>query len=253
MEYRKNRHILKILFTAILFNFLSIPALSNDTDKVSASQDPFELYNRPMFEFNNVVDKALVRPLAVTYATFIPETIKTRVTSFFDLWSYPLDAINYAIQGNWNDSKEALLKFGVSFVITAGTSDAGEYVGTPNYKSTSFNATLARLGFEQGPYIVLPFIGHGSSRNMTSRLVTTASDPLRNISSDNRLTYLKIIDKRSHFITTDESLENTSLDFYAVIRSITLQNEKRLTNGEQSTPSNLNSINFDESDEDIGL
>ncbi len=247
MEYRKKIFYRKILSTTLIYGLLTSSILETTAKNAPNNPDPFEPYNRPIFEFNDVLDKVLIRPAALFYSNVAPKILTTRVDSFFSLWSYPLDIVNYAIQGKWDNSKQALLKFSVSIILTAGTSDAGEYINSPDYESTSTQKTLAHLGMKQGPYIVLPFMGHGSLRSIAARTLNFNAIPQFNKNSYSSLKTVDIINKRSKIIGVDEVLEETSLDYYSAIRTITLRIEEKLVKDTRNLPLRTNNI-FDYSD-----
>ena len=254
MKYRKNIYFTKYLCLAVLLLNLSNPAWAKDIENSTQNSDHYEYYNRKVFAFNNMVDKALIRPLTVIYSEFVPKLITTRISSFLSLWSYPMDVVNYAIQGEWDKSKTALVKFTVSIILTAGTSDAGEYIEDPAYQATSMNATFASLGFGAGPYIVLPLLGSGSTRDMVSRGVSAPfSAPFTNNRNWLEITFIKALDIRSKYLGADKTLEKTSLDYYSTYRTITLESESQFINGTSDKPVGLDRDDFDGDDSDDDL
>ena len=275
MKYRKNIYFANYLCLVVLLGSLCSPAWSGDIenrapDTSTQDGDPFEYYNRKVFAFNNTLDKTVLRPLTVVYSTVIPKLITTRISSFIDLWTYPLDVVNYALQGEWEKSSTALVKFTVSVILTAGTSDAGEYIEDPHYESTSLNATLASFGIGMGPYIVVPFFGSGSTRTMVSSgisafaftpLTTQTAEAIKPISVPiaNNLTYLEkeavqVLNTRSKYIGADKAFENTSLDYYSTIRTILLTSERQSINGKTGEPVGIENDDLedlDDSDDDL--
>ena len=53
-------------------------------------QDPFETFNRDVYRFNEVVDEAVVKPVAIAYRDVTPDPVRTGVSNFFgnlgDVW-----------------------------------------------------------------------------------------------------------------------------------------------------------------------
>jgi len=53
--------------------------------------DPLEPFNRTVFNFNDGVDRAVIKPVATAYQDVTPALVRTGVTNFFgnisDLWS----------------------------------------------------------------------------------------------------------------------------------------------------------------------
>ena len=254
MKYRKNIYLRKYLYCTLLIVCTSGSVWASDIKNTNVNNDPYEYYNRKIFAFNNSVDKIILRPLTVVYSEFVPQLLRSKVSSFLSLWSYPMDAVNYALQGEWEKSQTALIKFTVSMILTAGTADAGEYIENPNYQSTSLNATLASYGFGEGPYIVVPFFGNGSTRDMLSRgMSSLISSQVVDDKTLLRLYYLNILDTRSKYLGADKAFQNTSLDYYATMRSLSLDSARQAIEGTSNEPVNINKDIFadDDSDDDL--
>ena len=82
--------------------FLSLALLACATGcataPASASRDPFEGFNRSVFQFNEKLDQSVVKPVAETYQQITPQPVQTGVKNFFgnlsDVWS----TVNNALQ-----------------------------------------------------------------------------------------------------------------------------------------------------------
>jgi len=64
--------------------------------------DPFEPWNRAMFEVNDVVDGHFVKPIAEGYVKFVPEPIRTGIANFFGNIDDLFVGINNVLEGNGN-------------------------------------------------------------------------------------------------------------------------------------------------------
>ena len=60
--------------------------------------DPFEGVNRGIYAFNEVLDHAVMRPVAIAYSQVVPRWVRNSVTHFFgnlaDVWSIPNNALS---------------------------------------------------------------------------------------------------------------------------------------------------------------
>ena len=70
---------------ACLGTFLALAAgcASLPEGHQSDPRDPFERYNRAMFDFNTEVDEAILKPVAQGYRNHVPDPIQKGVGNFF--------------------------------------------------------------------------------------------------------------------------------------------------------------------------
>src|SRR5690554_1841295 len=61
--------------------------------------DPWEGFNRRVFSFNDVVDRAVLKPVARGYRTVTPQPVKTGVGNVFSNLGEPRTALNSLLQG----------------------------------------------------------------------------------------------------------------------------------------------------------
>ncbi|WP_273808072.1 MULTISPECIES: MlaA family lipoprotein [unclassified Pseudomonas] len=69
-----------------------------------AVRDPWEGFNRKMHSFNNVLDRFVLRPVAVGYDKITPDPVQSGVSRFFSNLRLPATAINQALQGRPGDA-----------------------------------------------------------------------------------------------------------------------------------------------------
>ena len=73
-----------------------------------------EQYNRAMFNFNNKVDKYVVRPVAKGYKAITNKYIRTRISNVFNNIEEPVSAVNHVLQGRLKESGGNLGRFVVN-------------------------------------------------------------------------------------------------------------------------------------------
>ena len=65
--------------------------MAENTGPTTEKSDPWERFNRAMFGFNEVVDAAVVRPVAEVYRSLVPRWVRTSIDNVFgnvgDVWS----------------------------------------------------------------------------------------------------------------------------------------------------------------------
>ncbi|MGB1361454.1 MAG: MlaA family lipoprotein [Alphaproteobacteria bacterium] len=240
-----NRIKLNILALLLSFFILNTTVLAK-----TIKEDPFEAYNRPMFEFNNIVDKVIFVPIATAYNEFVPDALKQPFENLLGQLRYPIAAANHLLQGNVDKSIVAVKKLSVNMILTLGTGHI-KLEDEKDYKHTNLNTTLNIHKVDSGPYIVLPFLPPNTTRGHIAGFVDQVFVPIRTKDKTRAFLYKGIV-TRSHNIDTILTVEDTSVDYYAATRDIILQKDK--TAGIETPQSENIQENFDFSDEeDLGI
>lgn len=199
-------------------------------------EDPLESYNRSMFEFNETVDKVLLKPVATGYKAVTPSPVRTCVRNIFgnlgDVWS----AINSMLQGRALDSINTFGRvlfnstMGIGGCIDVATMNGAHKI--PN----DFGTTLGVWGVGNGPYVVLPFFGPSTVRDSIGLVgdvaggtaVYASPAAIDDVSVRNAIMALKVIDTRTNLLDADALAEDVALDKYTFVRDAYLQNRKAL-------------------------
>jgi phospholipid-binding lipoprotein MlaA len=199
--------------------------------------DPLEPFNRLMFMINDFADTLVLNPMAMLYKTFLPEFVQTSISNALGNLSEPLNFINSSLQGKIDDAFETLGRFIVNSTLgILGIFDVASDIGLKKH-SEDFGQTLSSWGFTTGPYLVLPLLGPSSFRDAIGQGVDIFTDPMNAISRHNdKENYVTIrwtsesLSRRANYADEITSLKETSLDFYATIRSLYIQRRKHLVN-----------------------
>ncbi len=212
---------------ALWFATLALALLHGCASAPNADpRDPFESLNRSVLEFNEGVDKAILRPVATVYKEALPSLVRRGVSNFFanldDAWS----AINSGMQLKPQDAVESTMRFSVNTVWgILGFLDVASEMNIPKHRE-DFGRTLGRWGVPPGPYLVLPFVGPSTLRDALALLIDLAGNPvagLRDVSTRNTLLALDAVDNRSRLLGLGTLVEQASLDKYSFIRDVFLQ------------------------------
>jgi len=188
--------------------------------------DPFEPFNRGVHEVNEVLDVAIVKPVATLYVRATPDPVRTGVNNFFgnlgDLWSF----VNSTLQLRPREATENILRFNVNTVFgLGGLLDIASEMGIERTK-VDFGQTLGRWGVPSGPYLVLPFLGPSSVRDAAGLSIETRGDlvmGIDHIATRNSLYGLRLIDARANLLRATTMLEGAALDKYSFTRDFYLQ------------------------------
>jgi phospholipid-binding lipoprotein MlaA len=219
------RRILEISLVLTAFAVLGGCATSGNP------KDPLEGYNRAMFEFNEGVDKVILKPVATGYKAIMPEIARTGVTNFFanldDLWI----GINNVLQGKVGDGVSDLGRFLMNSTVgILGLFDVASNVGLEKHNE-DLGQTLGRWGFDPGPYFVIPVLGPSTFRDGLGRIVDWRGDPIRyvkNVPARNTLLASRIVSTRANLLDTSKLVDDAALDRYTFVRDAYLQRRRSL-------------------------
>ena len=201
--------------------------------------DCFENLNRATFAFNQAIDGIIFKPVAKAYRV-LPSPIKTGASNSLDNLSNLVTIPNNIIQG---DMKKAGINSG-RFVINTtvgilGLIDVAQHLGLPEYEKEDYGQSLGKLGVGPGCYLVLPVLGPSTVRDVTGSLVNfMGGNAWYNVTVKNDTQYFSEtdyyssrvasgVDFRAKNYNSIENLEKNSLDFYASVKSLYLQNRQQ--------------------------
>ncbi|WP_291008367.1 VacJ family lipoprotein [Hydrogenophaga sp.] len=192
----------------------------------ASPRDPLEPFNRGVSEFNDVVDGAVLKPVATVYRDVTPDLVRTGVSNFFgnlrDVWS----GANATLQLRPREATENFLRFGVNTLLgLGGLLDIASEMGIDRTQ-LDFGQTLGRWGVPPGAYLVLPIFGPSSIRDAAGFGIETRGDLVNNVSdvaTRNSLTALRAVETRANLLRATSMLEGAALDKYSFTRDIYLQ------------------------------
>lgn len=223
------------------------------------ANDPAQPLNEAIFEFNLALDKIILRPIAQVYEAVLPDLVRDGVRNFVRHLKTPVILANDLMQGDVDRAGETMGRF--IFNTVAGVGGVFDVAGEAGieYHEEDFGQTLAVWGVDEGAYIMLPILGPSSGRDLAGFVVDAALDPLRwwGYNSDtpiieNNTTIRSVaeaIDSRSRNYKQLEDLEETSLDFYATVRSLYRQQRNDLIRNGADDEDALPDIGFDDYDD----
>ena len=256
--FKKIIIFLSIVLLALNANAASDGELTLKKNEPSEIKDCFENLNRATFAFNQVLDGIVFKPVASAYRV-LPIPIKSGVSNSLDNLSNLVTIPNNILQG---DLKKAGINSG-RFVINTtigllGLIDAAELLGLPEYEKEDYGQSLAKLGVGPGCYLVLPVLGPSTVRDTTASLVNVmGGDAWYNITVKNDTQHFSDIDYYSSKVTAGvdfraknydsiENLEKNSLDFYASVKSLYLQDRQQKILNSNGTIEAMNDSDWEE-------
>lgn len=187
-------------------------------------KDPFQPLNRKIYQFNDVIDRNVLRPVAVQYVEKVPKDVRGSYTQFRNNLGEPWNVVNQLIQGRPARAAKSLGRFTINTLSTLGLADPARRLGL-SHEDERLGITLGYYGVPSGPYIMLPLLGPSSVRGVIGSAVDSQARPQKYILDDNDGLYwsdqsLRVIDTRSEILDVEGVLTG---DRYAQIRDIYLQ------------------------------
>lgn len=192
-------------------------------------RDPLEPLNRGVYKFNDVVDRAVLKPVATAYQDTVPSLVRRGVNNFFgnleDAWSI----VNNALQLKGDATGDSMARFGVNtFIGLGGIFDIATDLQIEKH-TKDFGHTLGYWGVGPGPYLVLPLLGSSTLRDTAALPVDWKGNIAGNIAhvpTRNTLTVIKAVDDRANLLKASTMLDQIALDKYTFTRDSYLQRRR---------------------------
>lgn len=191
--------------------------------------DPWEGYNRGAYDFNDAVDRAVLKPVAQVYAQDMPPFAQEGVSNFFENLKDLGTGLNNLLQGKLPEGASDLARFGVNSVFgIAGLWDVATPMGLEKHNE-DFGQTLGAWGVPPGPYFVIPFLGPSTLRDAPARYVDPSFAYNRGIDEvalRNSLFGLDVVRTRAGLLKAERIVDEAALDKYSFTRDAWLQRRR---------------------------
>jgi phospholipid-binding lipoprotein MlaA len=236
----------KFLITFII-SLLTISSVIADTDGENSLskknpgkvKDCFEKINRATFALNQGLDTAIFEPIAKGYRV-LPSSLRVGTSNALNNISNLITIPNNILQGDLKMAGINTGRFLVNSTVgIVGVFNVAQKLGFPEYEKEDYGQTLGAMGLKEGCYLVIPVLGPSTLRDVTGSLVSViGGDPWYNITAGKETQHFSDfdywgskatagIDFRAKNIDSFENLEKNSIDFYASVRSLYLQDRQQ--------------------------
>jgi len=204
---------------------LAIALLAGCTIARPRTDDPLETVNRKVYAFNNVLDKAVIRPVAVGYRKVTNAPVRRSVSDFFTNIHLPITVVNELLQARPKQALQSSGRFLVNLTVgIGGFFDPASKWGMP-LNETDFGITLARWGVPEGDFLMLPLLGPSTLRDVGRLPVDSFFDPLSYVSANHAFGYGQYYLPQALYVVTlrtqaldAESFLQSAYDPYAFLR-----------------------------------
>ena len=244
----------KILSISVITFFIFTNAFAGADGELELSKkskpvkDCFEPINRVTFAVNQGLDKVIFKPVAKGYRV-LPSPVRTGVSNALDNLSNLVTIPNNVLQGELKKAGVNTGRFVINTTIgIVGLFDVAQNLGFPEYEREDYGQTLGVMGVGPGCYLVLPVLGPSTIRDTAGSFINImGGDPWYNASVNGNNEFLSDsdylasrvlggIDFRAKNLDSLENLEKNSMDFYASVRSLYLQDrQQKILNSKETT------------------
>jgi phospholipid-binding lipoprotein MlaA len=218
---------------------------ASDGDLVLKKNNPAEIedcsegFNKASFALNQGLDKTIFKPVASLYRK-LPSPVKSGTSNVLDNLSNLITIPNNILQGEFRKAGVNTGRFVINTTVgILGLADVAEVMGFSKYEKEDYGQSLAVAGVGPGCYLVLPVLGPSTARDAIASVSTfVGGDAWYNVSVKNDTQYFSDFDYYSSKTTAGvdfraknydsiENLEKNSLDFYASVKSLYLQDRQQ--------------------------
>ena len=231
--------ILTTLLVILLIQFLVVKKTYSNEVEV---KDCFEKLNRVTFALNMGLDKIIFKPVSKGYRK-LPSPIRTGTSNALSNLSNLITIPNNVLQGDFGSAANNSARLIINTTLgIAGIFDPADSLGFEKREKEDFGQTLGVMGVGEGCYLVLPVLGPSTVRDTVGSLISmNGGDAWHNITVRNDTQYFKEsdywaskamsgVDFRAKNLEAFDAMEKNSVDLYATVRSLYLQDRKKKIN-----------------------
>ena len=226
---------LSLISCILLIATLVFTSLISSSVAKASDDDPLEPMNRAIFGFNEVVDDAILEPVAEGYRYITPDPIEDSISNFFNNLGEINTIVNSALQLKLDKTISSSSRFVINSTVgVLGLFDVATTLGIDRHRE-DFGQTLGHYGISPGPYLVLPFFGPSSLRDAPGFyidvLIEKDISPIHTeLHHEERqiIQATNVIDTRANLLKATKILDTAAKDKYIFLRESYLQRRAKL-------------------------
>src|SRR6266478_10165019 len=207
----------------------SVPKDPDARAEYDRANDPAEPTNRAIFAGNQFVDRNALQPVARAYEDHLPSGVRKSLHNFVSNLREPAIAVNDVLQANFSRAWTTTQRFVINSTVGgAGLFDVASDWHRPDHDA-DFGQTFGVWGIGTGPSVQLPLFGPSNVRDAVGKVVGFVGNPLGFVPGGTMSTIesagtgVGAVDGRADLLGVTDKLEQSSLDYYATLRSIEAQ------------------------------
>jgi len=193
--------------------------------------DPLEKVNRYIFIGNDKLYFWCIKPVTQTYIDFTPSFVRTGLLNFFNNINMPQRAVNCMLQLRPKDTGTEIVSFTVNSTIgiLGFTNPAKSYFHLESHEE-DLGQTLGSYGIGNGFYIVLPFLGSSTLRDLTGIIGDNYLDPINYVEDPYvrlGVSALNTLNSMSFRVGEYEKIKEMAFEPYSAIKDGYIQHRNK--------------------------
>jgi phospholipid-binding lipoprotein MlaA len=226
-QKRKKMWLKSGAFIIALCLISNVFAAEDEQPALDTKKDPYEPFNRVMYNFNDFLDNAVLKPVATFYNLVMPKPLNKGIKNFYNNIDTIPTVINDALQGNAYQTASDAWRLAINSTVgIVGFFDVATDMGLDPNKE-DFGLTLARWGYTDSNYLVLPFFGPSTPRDAIGlpvdyyafSIYPYIQPPIRRY----ELYGLGVVARRADLLSYQNVMEQAAIDKYAFLRDAYMQ------------------------------
>ena len=204
---------------------LTACASTPPSPEMVANNDPYEPANREVLQLNGKIDRYFVIPTVAVYFVLVPDSGRRAVHRFLENLTLPTTFVNDILEGQLTRGGQTVTRFAINTTVgLGGFLDPASKMKIPDH-GADFGLTLGAWGVDEGPYLVLPFLGPSNPRDAFGLAADVGLDPTNQIPFkqhiwwDGGRYYFTVLDLRGQTFQTVQTIQRSSIDYYTALRS----------------------------------
>ncbi len=215
--------------------------------------DPLEDLNRAMLEVNEFLQALILRPIAEFYVLMIPDMARDAIRNALDNVRSPVTLANDLLQGEGTRAWETTQRLVINSTVgIGGLIDVADKWGIKAHEE-DLGQTFATWGVGEGFYLVLPIFGPSNPRDAIGKFLDGYLDPLAHYADNTdqeEISYTRTllggVDEFSRVMDDLKKLKETSIDYYAALRSVARQKRQAdIVNGKPKEGAPVPDLKYD--------
>ena len=141
-------------------------------------EDRCENFNRKIFKFNTVLNKVIIKPVDIIWASIMPKYGMDRIRGVYKNIEYPKRLVSTLVQGDFKASGRETARFLANSTIgIGGMFDPAKRFFKLEPADENMEQALTKCKCRQGHYMVIPGINSTTPRGLCGKLLDTALNP----------------------------------------------------------------------------
>ncbi len=191
------------------------------------THDPYERFNRVMFRFNDTLDKVVLKPVATLYTKVVPNPVSKGLSNFYNNIDTVPTVLNDILQANFYQATSDFWRLAINSTAgVLGFFDVASHLGL-EYNKEDFGLTLARWGYKNSNYLVLPFMGPGTVRDQAGWMINyqylSIYPYVYPIRTRYQIYFAGVVVHRAELLHYENVMEEAAIDKYTFVRDAYLQ------------------------------